>query len=496
MLIRNLAFQTTLCMENDNIPVVTIIGGGFCGMMTAVNLFNSPTPVRIIIINSDYPFGKGVAYCAHTEKYLLNVRAINMSAYADIPQHFLDWICGLDKYKNIPKNIMTNVYVPRKIYGEYLSTVWNEALQVKTDCVQIEQMNAKAVDVTIHSNHYTIHLEDKSFLHTNIVVLATGNTKPAELNIANMSFLESKKYFANPWTKECVTHLHSTKDLLIVGNGLTMIDTVLGLLENGFKHTIYTISPNGFSLLPHKYNLLVYEKIVSELPEDCSLHNILTLTKQHAKRLSAVGIGVHLIIDALRPHSQKIWQSWSLKEKKTFIKKLSKPWTALRHRIPLHIFEYIQELRVKKRVVSFKGKLINAIEAEEGVHVSFFNKETKQEETILASRVINCTGPDSNIRRSSNVLLKNLAQKELIVPDALQLGIDSDTTTGRVKNSNGEINKTLFTLGSNLRGVLWESNAVPELRMQAQLVAKNILETAKELVNGVIVEKQTDYVEQ
>ena len=413
-------------MSDESIPVVAIIGGGFCGMVTAVNLFQSPVPIEIVIVNDGYPFGKGVAYSAHSEKYLLNVRAVNMSAYADMPQHFLDWVCAVDKYRNISKNIMTNVYVPRKIYGDYLSSVWNESLEIKNEWVHAQCINAKAVDINANTDHYTIHFKDQSFLQANIVVLATGNTKPAELKIANSSFTESKKYFSNPWTKECVTDFETTKDILIVGNGLTMIDTVLGLLENRFKHTIYTISPNGFYLLPHKYNLLVYDTIADELPQAHSLHHILSLVNKHAKRLAGIGIGEHLIIDGLRPFSQQIWQSWTLKEKRTFIKKLSRPWTALRHRIPLHIFEYMQELRLKKRLVTYKGKLTDATETEEGITVSFFNKETKQKETILVDRVINCTGPDSNICRSSNVLLKNLATKGSIVPDALQLGIDAD----------------------------------------------------------------------
>ncbi len=95
-------------MSDESIPVVAIIGGGFCGMVTAVNLFQSPVPIEIVIVNDGYPFGKGVAYSAHSEKYLLNVRAVNMSAYADMPQHFLDWVCAVDKYRNISKNIMTN----------------------------------------------------------------------------------------------------------------------------------------------------------------------------------------------------------------------------------------------------------------------------------------------------------------------------------------------------------------------------------------------------
>ncbi len=38
----------------------------------------------------------------------------------------------------------------------------------------------------------------------------------------------------------------------------------------------------------------------------------------------------------------------------------------------------------------------------------------------------------------------------------------------------------MFTLGSNLRGVLWESNAVPELRVQAQNLAGTIVSVIKE----------------
>ncbi len=140
-------------MRDESIPVVVIIGSGFCGMMTAVNLFQSPVPLKIVIINEGYPFGKGVAYSAYSEKYLLNMRAINMSAYADMPQHFLDWVCALDKYSGVPKSIMTNAYVPRKIYGDYLSSVWSHALQIKNEWMHVECINAKAIDINAYTDH-------------------------------------------------------------------------------------------------------------------------------------------------------------------------------------------------------------------------------------------------------------------------------------------------------------------------------------------------------
>lgn len=64
-------------MENTNTTVITIIGGGFCGMMTAVHLMKkSMRPLKLVIVNEGYEFGKGLAYSPHTRAYLLNVRVI------------------------------------------------------------------------------------------------------------------------------------------------------------------------------------------------------------------------------------------------------------------------------------------------------------------------------------------------------------------------------------------------------------------------------------
>lgn len=466
-------------MTNADIPVVTIIGGGFCGMMTEVHLCKrSQLPLKIIIINDDYPFGKGVAYSAHTSKYLLNVRAINMSAFPDEKEHFLNWVCRQDEYKAIGKTIMTNVYIPRKKYGEYLTSVWSETMQQKNESAEVELISDTATDITKGPDGYTIKLMHGNAFITDFVVLATGNNKPGNIGITDEAILNSTNYFANPWSHASVGNIQAEKNILVAGNGLTMIDTVLGLLENNFYGTIYTVSPGGFSLLPHKYNLLVYESILKELPETYTLHNLLSLVNKHAKSLTGVGIGVHLVVDALRPYTQQIWQSLSLKEKKTFLKKLSYPWNALRHRVPLHIYEHIQHLRMNKKLITFSGKLVSATTNDEGISVVIFDKKNNKEETIAVDRIINCTGPEANITKSSNALLRRLAEKRMIVPDELQLGIDADPSTAAVINANGEKSNNIFTVGSNLKGVLWESIAVPELRVQAQNLAITIIDKA------------------
>ena len=450
---------------------IAVIGGGFCGMMTAVHLLKSDQPLNITIINDGYPFGRGVAYGAHTDKYLLNVRAINMSAFDDERFHFLDWLQQQPAYQNIPRNILLNVYAPRKVYGNYLLQVWQQAIKNKNTATTITIIEKKAVDIKEQNDGVDIYLDDNKKIHANSVVLATGNTAPRHGFNQNKTFLKSNKYFANPWTKECVSNVRTLKNILIVGNGLTMIDTVQGLLENGFKGKVYTISPNGFKLLPHKYNLMVYEKIVGELPEQYNLREIFMLVRTHIKSLTEIGIGAHLVIDALRPYTQKIWQSFSFDEKKYFVKKLGHAWTILRHRVPVHIYEMIQQLRMNGRMQTIAGKITAITENADSVVVNYFNQTLQKEERIVVERIINCTGPEGDVRRSANELLRNLAASELIIPDALHLGVEADAETGAVINSNGEKSERIFTTGGNLKGILWENTAVPDIRVHVKKLA-------------------------
>ncbi|MBV9963039.1 MAG: FAD/NAD(P)-binding protein [Parafilimonas sp.] len=458
-------------MHNKSIAV---IGGGFCGMMTAVYLLQSPQPLDITIINDGYPFGRGVAYSAHTDKYLLNVRAINMSAFDDERFHFLDWLQQQPAYQKIPRNILVNVYAPRKLYGNYLQHIWQQALQNKNAATNINIIEKQAIDIKEQIDGVNIYFNDNKKMYANLVVLATGNTAPRHVFNQNKEFLNSEKYFANPWAKECVSNVRHLKNILIVGNGLTMIDTVQGLLENGFKGKLYTISPNGFKLIPHKYNLLVYEKIAEELPEEYNLREIFILVRNHIRSLTNVGIGAHLVIDALRPYTQQIWQGLSFDEKKYFVKRLSHAWTILRHRIPVHIYEMIQQQRMNGSMETIAGKITAITETADNITVKYSNHKSQKEEEIIVQRVINCTGPECDVRRSANELLRNLAASGLIIPDALHLGIEADAETGAVINRDGEKSERIFTTGGNLKGILWENTAVPDIRVHVKKLASHL----------------------
>src|ERR1700685_4336491 len=100
---------------------IGIIGGGFSGSLTAVNLSRlCNNPLTITIINSVYPLGRGVAYSTRNGNHLLNVAARNMSALADQPTHFVEWLRTRSEYSEEPEAKLREEFVPRRIYGDYI----------------------------------------------------------------------------------------------------------------------------------------------------------------------------------------------------------------------------------------------------------------------------------------------------------------------------------------------------------------------------------------
>ncbi|MHC5825618.1 MAG: FAD/NAD(P)-binding protein, partial [Nostoc sp.] len=93
---------------------IAIIGGGFSGSLVAANLLRNATmPLSIKLIERNSEVGRGVAYGTPVDCHLLNVPAGNMSAYADQPNHFLNWL-----HKNGHEEVTPSTFVPRRVYGD------------------------------------------------------------------------------------------------------------------------------------------------------------------------------------------------------------------------------------------------------------------------------------------------------------------------------------------------------------------------------------------
>jgi uncharacterized NAD(P)/FAD-binding protein YdhS len=105
--------------------------------------------------------------------------------------------------------------------------------------------------------------------------------------------------------------------------------------------------------------------------------------------------------------------------------------------------------------------------------VSLRPRETQRQETQAFARVINCTPGQSDIARTSNPLLADMRRKGFLRPDPLGLGADCDEK-GALRNRRGEALEGLFAIGPLLLGTLFEATAVPDIRLQADALARSV----------------------
>lgn len=456
---------------------IGIIGGGFSGTMTAVQLIQQSTnPLSITVFEARDTLNRGIAYNPGSDKLLLNVIASKMSAFPDKPDHFLDWVMARKGFAGKDRSLVANSFLPRSLYGDYLEAVWQDALaEAREKNVSVQVMENRVTDLDLSEATILLKPDTGEPLSFSQVVIARGNELPRNPSIDNNDFFKSSLYFQNPWQPAAVKGTPGDLPVLIIGNGLTMVDTVLSLREEGFGGLVISISPNGFNILPHRHNGMKYTGLVEELSEQTSLAELVHLVNKHVKAVREFGVSAEPVIDSLRPHTQQIWKRLTDREREMFMSRLRHLWGVARHRLPTHVHDKIQQQRINGTLEIKSGKIMDLRESNGAVAVAYRDKKTNREEQIRVSRVINCTGPETDIAQSSSLLMRNCLSKGILVQDKLKLGIRAETDTFRVIDAARQAHARLHTLGSNLKGELWESTAVNELRSQAERLAKALL---------------------
>ncbi len=131
-----------------------------------------------------------------------------------------------------------------------------------------------------------------------------------------------------------------------------------------------------------------------------------------------------------------------------------------------------------QRMEIVKGRVCEIREAGDELVVTV--KTGNDLRRIQGGAVINCTGPSESWSRSALPLHKNLLERGLVAVDPMDMGIQIAPDFS-VTNKKGQTPGFLFALGPMLKGTLWESLAVPELRSQAFRVAETL---ARQLDGG------------
>ena len=410
--------------------------------------------------------GPGVPYQTPQPLHVLNVPAGRMSAVAAESDHFLSWY----RASGHP-TASGGDFVARGEFGKYLRHLATSVAEqspfvhIRSQAVRIEP-NPNGVKVTSASGEDCIAKQ---------VVLAWGHNTPRIPKEIDQSARAHPGFINDPWSVN-VAGSRLERGALLIGAGLTMIDCAVSIAGQSPDYTMMAISRRGLMPQPHRHHGAPPQKLlpppVAYWPT--SARGLLKAIRAYVRTCRNRDFDWREAVTALRPVTSHLWQSMNANEKRRFLEKVVPYWDSHRHRVAPQVAARLDQLRTEGRLEVEAARLVRVSAAGDWLEATILERGQKSEKTIRVGCVVNCTGPETDVQRSKNPLVQQMLIDGLVVPDEMRLGIECDSE-GHPISRDGTVLSRLWTIGPVRKAQLWESIAVPEIRVQAEELAARLL---------------------
>ncbi len=445
---------------------VAIVGSGFSAIALTINFLRYlPPGASIAVIGDDPGFGRGTAY--RTEFYLhrLNVPAARMSVFPDKPDDFVEWL------RRRGKPVFAEDFASRGDYGLYLRDTLAAHLKPRAQRAQVDFIRAKATScITCEEEGLTFRLDNGTGLSARNVVLALGvGTASLPISERKIASELAGQTVINPWRLGWLSRVEPDDEICVFGSGLTMIDQVLSLKAQGHRGIVHVLSRRG--LVPQAHPRRRPAAVAPELPESREISVLLHELRKQAETVE----DWRSVFDGLRPQTQALWQSLSDAQRSRFLRHALPWWSIHRHRVAPDVHERFSEL-VAEGIVKIHAGYVRDIEADaDGRAVVTYRQRGRDTVAAFdADWIVNCTGMErAGIGHSP--LLQAMRDRGMIAMDPLRLGITVDNGS-RVVGPDGTVQRGLYAAGALTAGQFWEITAVPDIRVQAEAVARQAAE--------------------
>lgn len=437
--------------------------------MVAVNLLQAGVAVDVVLIEQRGCFGVGLAYGTAAPEHLLNVPAAGMSPHPDQPSAFIDWL------RERTSGVASDAFASRRDYGAFLQVVLERAvIGGAAYGAVLLRVAGEAVDLEGKDDGVTVALSSGERIPADAVVLATGNL-PARDPLAPLRPSIPPDRYREAWSAEALDGIEADAPVLLLGTGLTAVDLILSLRRRG--HVGRTVALSRRGLLPQGHQ--PFPPLLSgfkpeDLRETGSVRRLVRNLRRAVVAEEARGGDWRSIIGAMRPHTQAIWADLPPVERARFLRHVRPFWDTHRHRMAPQVSDSIDTLLAIGAIEVRAGRVTDVRQDGGLLRVSWSPRGAASTEELEAVRIINATGPSPDLRGGTPRLFEALRERGLIRTDGLGLGLDT-TQVGAVIGRDGVASQRIFALGVLRSGGLWETTAVPEIRVQAKNVAARVL---------------------
>jgi uncharacterized NAD(P)/FAD-binding protein YdhS len=370
--------------------VITIVGAGYSGVLTAVNILrqNLGTQVRVILVDRNTRPGRGLAYRTWDDNLLLNVPAGNMSALTDEPNHFVQFCQNIDPAFN------AGTFASRRLYGDYLEFILLQETERNRETL-LEKIHCEAIAVRQQSggNAYQVDLADGRSLRSDQVVLAFGHFSPGDPGAAG-DIYETATYIKNPWDYASLERIHGDTSVALLGSGLTALDVLFRLTSNNDTRKIYLISRRGLVPQSHRSHPKAptaagFPAFLENLPPTVGAY--FRALRVEIEKNAAQGGDWRDVINALRPHTPEIWRRFSVGERQKFLSRVAPYWDIHRHRLAPAAYLRLNAMLKSGQVEVIAGYVQNYKMYAGTVSIDVRERHTGYSRKLSVARVVNCT---------------------------------------------------------------------------------------------------------
>jgi uncharacterized NAD(P)/FAD-binding protein YdhS len=458
-------------------PRVVVIGAGASGGLTALHLARAArrrgAALDVVMTDPVLHRARGTAFGTTDPQHLLNVAAGGMSALPEDPGHFVAW-----RARQHPELLTEpGIFAPRVEWGSYLDETIAQAYP-GGEPITLHHVRARATGIRIEDSGVGVGTDDGQVLAADAAVLATGE-RPPSVAWAPEPLVRSAFFVPDPWAAGALDvvrrDLAGPPDVLLVGTGLTMVDAVLSITGPSRRPDRHVHAVSRHGELPRRH---ADELLLAAIPEiddwGDSLAEYRTRAAEHIAQVQRSTGDWRPAVDGIRAVVQSLWQRLGDEDRTEFLHKDASAWGRMRHRMPPGSADVISALERSGTLTIGAGEVAGAEPlAGGGLRVTLTDGRVRE-----VGWVVNCTGTTTVVSPGSDPLVDDLlARRSGVSLGRLSTaGLGFQTVGGRLVDSVGSAGAPIWTLGSPRRGELYESTAIPEIRIQAAQVAAAVLE--------------------
>jgi uncharacterized NAD(P)/FAD-binding protein YdhS len=395
----------------------------------------------------------------------LNAPAIEMSAFSDRPFHLVEW-AGAHGFP-----LDGSAFVPRALYRQYLSDVLVAARRDAGPLSGVSWIREEAVALARQARGdgppFVLGFAGGGHLEAADVVFAIG-PPPGRVPWVTDDKLEGHPGLVeDPWAHGALGRIRPEARVLLLGTGLTMVDVSLSLGLETDCRTLHARSRRG--LLPLEHRPGPVDPWLGSLEGATTARELVRALRVAAEKVEFAGGDWRSVVAGVRQQVPELWSGLPPAEQRRLVRLGLRHWEVHRHRMAPQVASAFAQLRHSGRLDVAQGRLLSLEPRRRVLRARIGH--ARDDEVLEVDAVVNCTGATGGYANSSR-LISHLVRAGLAEDDR-GLGLKVDAL-GDLVGADGRADDGLHVIGWARRGRLLESTAIPELRCQAESLARRI----------------------